>query len=214
MAHDSDFHAQREQELLAYFRRMTDREQDVLLHRAAAIAGAEKAKPTGLSPMQERMWTLGTGLSPYQFSDFVALLFVEQGYEYRPTAGAQSGKGKDLVFEKGRSRILVQCRHRGAELVGESAVRDLLGLMNRTGIRHGFLVTNLDFTGGAKAFAQDINESQRGQPITLVNAAKIERWLRDPQFARAREFLDNPDAGVWQDILKESGKRRRRRGAS
>jgi hypothetical protein len=210
MTSGSPFREQREQELLGYFRRMTDRQQDILLRRAAAMVGRPAPKPAGLSPLQERMWRLATGLSPSQFRDFVALLFVEQGYEFH-LALRSAGTRRDLVLEKGRSRVLVQCRHRTADLVGEGAVRDLLGLMNRTGIRRGFLVTNLDFTAGARAFADDINQSQRGQPITLVDAGQIQRWLRDPQFARAREFLDSPDASIWQEILKQSGKRRRRR---
>ena len=214
MASDVDFREERERELLRYFREMDDRQQDLLLRRAAALVGGLAVKPEGLSPLQEKMWALSTGLSPSQFRDFAALLFVEQGYHYHPGVGAPLTTKKDLMFEKGRSRVIVQCRHRGANLVGEGAVRDLLGLMGKTGIRKGTLVTNLDFTPGARTFADDINQSQRGQPITLVNAAKIERWLRDPQFARAREFLDNPDSGIWQDILKESGKRRRRRGVS
>ena len=214
MTSETDFRHEREEELLRYFRSMSDRQQDLLLRRAAALVGVLSIKPEGLSPLQERMWKLSTGLSPSQFRDFVALLFVEQAYHYHPGVRAPVTTKKDLIFEKGRSMVIVQCRHRGANLVGEGAVRDLLGLMGRTGIRKGILVTNLDFTPGARSFADDINQSQRGQPITLVNAAKIERWLRDPQFARAREFLDNPDAGIWQDILKESGKRRRRRGAS
>lgn len=214
MASEAGFREERERELLQYFRRMNNRQQDLLLRRAATLVSGPVARPEGLSPLQQKMWTLSVSLTPAQFRDFVTLLFVEQGYRCRPVMGAPISTRRDLVFEKGRSRIIVQCRHRRVNLVGEGAVRDLLGLMDRVGIRRGTVVTNLDFTAGARRFANDVNESRRGRSITLVNAAQIERWLRDPRFARAREFIDSPDAGIWQDILKESGKRRRRRGAS
>jgi len=214
MVSEAGFREERERELLEYFRRMNNRQQDLLLRRAAAFVSRPTAMPEGLSPLQQKMWALSVALTPAQFRDFVTLLFVEQGYRCRPGLGAPISTRRDLVFEKGRSRIIVQCRHRRANLVGEGAVRDLLGLMDRVEIRRGTLVTNLDFTTGARRFANDVNQSRHGRSITLVNAAKIERWLRDPRFARAREFVDNPDAGIWQDILKESGKRRRRRGAA
>lgn len=93
------------------------------------------------------------------FEHLVVDLFRASGFEATKTqAGADGGVDIELR-PKGSpadaaAQALVQCKARASRPVGVDKIRELLGVIASTGARKGILVTNSDFSGDARAFAQ------------------------------------------------------------
>lgn len=104
-------------------------------------------------------------LSPTDFEAWVQRLFRSRGYFTHNTPDT-GDHGVDLwVVSPQGERAIVQCkRYRG--VVGETAVRDLYGVMQHEAAPRGFLVTTGGISAAAARWAQD-------KPIDLIDGARL-----------------------------------------
>ena len=105
--------------------------------------------------------------SPDDFEDFVAGLFVKQGYK-ASIVGGEGDHGIDiLVTNPQGERELVQCKRWDRRWIGEPVVRDFYGaFVHDGGAVHGYIVTTSFFSEAARAWAA-------GKPIDLIDGKKL-----------------------------------------
>jgi len=128
-------------------------------------------------------------LSDTQFKEFRGTLFQALGYEMRPLQ-ADSGTGADFELAQGGRLVVVRCKQQQSTqtVVGETAVRDLLGVVTRHGADRGIFCVNGYFSTRAMTWAA-------GTCIELMDAAEIMRlWSAHadevslPAVAQPREW--------------------------
>ncbi|MFZ1411086.1 MAG: restriction endonuclease [Micropruina sp.] len=83
-----------------------------------------------------------------EFERLVGAGFQARGYLVEATQDGADG-GVDLNLTRGSERAVVQCKHWMARRVGVSKVRELLGVMQQTGVPQGFIVSSGEFTADA-----------------------------------------------------------------
>ena len=118
---------------VSYFRRLRGTR---LLSRAAA-GGTEAVSSTGHS----------------DFELLVGAALRNAGYRIVNQALPGPDGGVDLVVEKDRKRVLVQCKHWQTKLVGVGVIREIVGVVASRKADGAMVVTSGRFTDEAKAFA-------------------------------------------------------------
>ncbi|HMO29336.1 restriction endonuclease [Enterovirga sp.] len=112
------------------------------------------------------------GLSPAAFEAACAHALAARGWSARTTA-LTGDQGADIIAEKDGVRLIVQCKLLGRP-VGNKAVQEAHAARTHFGARHAAVVSNADFTRGARDLAATtgvvlLHHSQLGE---------IERHLR------------------------------------
>jgi hypothetical protein len=115
-------------------------------------------------------------LSPRQFEELVAELFIEKGYKVELTQQSRDG-GKDLIImdrsDIGNFMIYAECKHYRADRpVGVDVVSQLLGRINFDRATAGMVVTSSYFSPDASNF-----QSQIEHQMTLVDFVKLSSWI-------------------------------------
>ncbi|MBK8460125.1 MAG: restriction endonuclease [Micropruina sp.] len=125
-----------------------------------------------------------------EFERLVGAGFQARGYLVEATQDGADG-GVDLNLTRGSERAVVQCKHWMARRVGVSKVRELLGVMQQTGVPQGFIVSSGEFTADAWAEAQrcGIYLMRGADTLVLVNDA-ITSGIVVPQ------LVEDPAPGV------------------
>jgi hypothetical protein len=128
----------------------------------------------GASPAADPLVSL-QALSPAQFEEFARLLLTASGlYHDVQVVGASGDQGIDLTMRDGGGNLcVVQCkRYKGT--VSPRVVRELYGVMARTGAREAFLVT----TGRVSSAAQ-----------AWIGVKPVHIWDAERLLAYARRYL-------------------------
>ena len=89
----------------------------------------------------------------FQFEQIVGLTYQKLGYAVTRRGGANPDGGIDLIIEKDGRNSGVQCKHWKAWNVGVKPVREFLGALTDSGIRHGVFVMLGGCTDDAKQLA-------------------------------------------------------------
>lgn len=115
-------------------------------------------------------------LSPRQFEELVAEMFVREGYSVTLTSVSRDG-GKDILLSTsdslGAHLYLVECkRYAPTRPVGVSVVRELYGTVSQSGATAGILVTTSRFTSTALDFRKPIKWR-----IDLKDYDNLSTWL-------------------------------------
>jgi restriction endonuclease len=121
-------------------------------------------------------------LSPAQFEEFARLLLVASGlYHDVQVVGASGDQGIDLTMrDAGGNLCVVQCkRYKGT--VAPGVVRELYGVMARTGAREAYLIT----TGRVSSAAQ-----------AWIGAKPVHVWDAERLLTYARRYLGADFAGT------------------
>jgi hypothetical protein len=119
-------------------------------------------------------------LSSEQFENLIVERLSANDFTVHKCGGTyQRDGGIDLIAVPKRSDfpgvIAVQVKHSARNrTVGSSVVRDLAGVLSRTGLNAGIIVTNTRFTRDARWFAQ-----QMGSLIRLRDFDDLRRWLQN-----------------------------------
>jgi hypothetical protein len=116
-------------------------------------------------------------LSPRQFEELVAELFIEKGYQVELTQQTRDG-GKDLIImnrsDIGNFMIYAECKHyRPDRPVGVDVVTQLLGRINFDRATAGMVVTSSYFSPDAKNF-----QSQIEHQMSLIDFVKLSSWIK------------------------------------
>jgi restriction system protein len=125
------------------------------------------------------------GLSWQEFEKLIAEWFHRIGYTVSEQGGASADGGIDLIARGTNEKILVQCKHWRARMVGVSVARELYGVMTAEGATGGALVTSGSFSNDAVAFAS-------GKSIQLIDGTKLEQLVLS---VRSGVVADEPQAG-------------------
>lgn len=125
-------------------------------------------------------------ISPYDFEDFIAELFREDGYHVEPTS--YSGDfGADLVVSKKRERTVVQVKRFAATtLVGVTDVNQVVGAREYYKANGALLITTSGFTAAAISLA-------RSAGCVLWDWERLERYICDV-FLDGQSYHDVFDA--------------------
>jgi restriction system protein len=105
------------------------------------------------------------------FEKLVAEAFSRVGYTVTAGPGSSSAGEINLVATAANEKILVQCKHWRAAMVGLSAVGDLLEMIAAEGATGGAVVTSGTFSEDAEAFAT-------GKSIQLIDGLQLEKLVR------------------------------------
>jgi restriction system protein len=110
-------------------------------------------------------------LTPGQFEEFIADLFLRLGYSAETVGGSGDG-GIDVVATKDGIKHYIQCKKFITQQVSVGAVRDFYGaITDRLSDGKAFFITTNIFTLDAEKFAED-------KPIELVDGKKLMEYVR------------------------------------
>lgn len=127
-------------------------------------------------------------LTPDQFEHWCANRLRALGYTVRHVGG-QGDHGIDLLAEKGRELVVVQCkRFTGRRTVGEPQIRDLFGAMHSERAARAIVITAGYFTAEARAWT-------KGKPIELWD---IDRIVKLPPAAVPAPAVNMPPSPTVQ----------------
>jgi len=128
--------------------------------------------------MSESGETILDDVSGYEFEDIVADVFRNLGYGNVRKADRVADEGRDVLMEEtadGRRRgVVVECKH--TDSVGRPAVQKLhsaVATHEFDGPKRGMVVTTGRFTGPAREYVADLQESDDPHPIELINGAAL-----------------------------------------
>jgi restriction system protein len=158
----------------ASLRRVRAMPVDRPMRRASLGPPLEAAMQPASAPAADPLANL-QALSPAQFEEFARLLLIASGlYHDVQVVGASGDQGIDLTMRDGGGNLcVVQCkRYKGT--VSPSVVRELYGVMARTGAREAFLIT----TGRVSSAAQ-----------AWIGAKPVHVWDAERLLAYARRYL-------------------------
>lgn len=120
-------------------------------------------------------------LTPRQFEELVAELFIEKGYDVELTQQTRDG-GKDLIImnrsDIGNFMVYAECKHyRPDRPVGVDIITQLLGRINFDRATAGMVVTSSYFSPDAKDF-----QSQIEHQMSLIDYVKLSSWIEQKIF--------------------------------
>lgn len=115
-------------------------------------------------------------LTPRQFEELVAELYLERGYEVKLTQQTRDG-GKDLIImnrsDIGNFMIYAECKHHSPDRpVGVSVVSELHGRIDLDRATAGMVVTSSYFSPDAKAFQSKIEHQ-----MSLIDFIKLSSMI-------------------------------------
>jgi HJR/Mrr/RecB family endonuclease len=108
-----------------------------------------------------------------EFEILVGQAIRNQGYVIKERGGFKRDHGVDLIAERGRERVLIQCKHWTAWNVGEGIVKQLYADTRTQGFTAGWLVTCGRFTEFAKSWAV-------GKELRLIDGEELVQLIAPP----------------------------------
>ena len=90
-----------------------------------------------------------------EFEILVGQVFRSQGYVVKERGGFKRDHGVDLIAERGKEKVLIQCKHWLAWNVTEGKVKELYADTRTQAFTEGWLVTCGRFTKFAESWARD-----------------------------------------------------------
>lgn len=109
-------------------------------------------------------------LTPKEFEEFVASLFVKQGYVAQPTPDS-GDEGIDIILEKkGRKYVVQTKKYALRHKVVAKEVRDFYGSYAKSDVQTGFFVTTSTFTAPAATWALT-------RRMKLISGNELERLM-------------------------------------
>jgi restriction system protein len=105
-----------------------------------------------------------------EFEVLVGQVFRNQGYVVKERGGFKRDYGVDLIAERGKERVLIQCKHWTQWNVGEGPVKELYADTKAQEFTAGWLVTCGRFSENAKSWAS-------GKEIRLIDGEALVQLL-------------------------------------
>ena len=105
-----------------------------------------------------------------EFEVLVGQVFRNQGYVVKERGGFKRDYGVDLIAERGKERVLIQCKHWTKANVGEGPVKELYADTKAQEFTDGWLVTCGRFSENAKSWAS-------GKKIRLIDGEELMQLL-------------------------------------
>ena len=106
-----------------------------------------------------------------EFETLVGQVFRGQGYMVKERGGFKRDHGVDLIAQRGKERVLIQCKHWLAWKVAEGQVKQLYADVKTQKFTEGWLVTCGQFTGFAKSWA-------KGKEIRLIDGESLVQLIQ------------------------------------
>lgn len=122
-----------------------------------------------------------------EFEKLVAEAFNRIGYAVTEAGGSSAEGGVDLVATAPNEKILVQCKHWRAAMVGVSTIGELFGVMTAESATGGAVVTSGTFSPDAVTFAA-------GKSIQLIDGTQLEKLVLSVRIAPSHEKETSNDA--------------------
>jgi restriction system protein len=101
-----------------------------------------------------------------EFEILVGEVFRRQGYVVKERGGFKRDFGVDLIAERGKERVIIQCKHWLVRRVHEGPVKELYADVKSQGFAEGWLVTCGRFTDPARSWAH-------GKEIRLIDGEAL-----------------------------------------
>jgi len=115
-----------------------------------------------------------------EFETLVGQVFRGQGYLVKERGGFKRDHGVDLIAQRGKERVLIQCKHWLAWKVGEGQIKELYADVKTQEFSEGWLVTCGRFTEFARSWAKG-NEIRLIDGESLVQLIQLARISDRPQ---------------------------------
>jgi restriction system protein len=106
-----------------------------------------------------------------EFETIVGQAFRSQGYMVKERGGFRRDHGVDLIAQRGKERVLIQCKHWLAWKVAEGQVKQLYADVKTQEFTAGWLVTCGRFTEFAKSWA-------KGKEIRLIDGESLVQLIQ------------------------------------
>jgi restriction endonuclease Mrr len=117
-------------------------------------------------------------LSGFEFEDVMEDVFRNLGYENVRQAERTADKGRDILMEETvdgqRRAVVVECKHTGS--VGRPVVQKLhsaVATYDYDGPKRGMVATTGRFTGPAKAYVENLQDSDDPHQIELLDGRDL-----------------------------------------
>lgn len=148
----------------------------VLVARERARYRAAAIDHTGdIAALRKKPWG--------EFEVLVGQVFRNQGYVVKERGGFKRDYGVDLIAERGKERVLIQCKRWTKWNVGEGPVKELYADTKAQEFTAGWLVTCGRFSENAKSWAS-------GKEIRLIDGEALMQLLP------SRPLVESPAAAV------------------
>lgn len=142
-----------------------------LVFTAAAVVSIFKRKHRReLLDSQRNLQTIKQ-LSWREFELMVGEAYRRNGYQVIETPEGPDG-GVDLVARKDGEKYLIQCKHWQSRKVDVKIVREMLGVLSRSGAAGGVIVTTGELTTAARSEAE-------GQALELIDGNGLQKLLAE-----------------------------------
>lgn len=110
-----------------------------------------------------------SSIDPFELENLCLILFAKLGYEAKPTPRSHDN-GVDGFLRKGGRLTILQCkRYQG--VIGEPAMRDLLGAMKHFSASEAIIVTTGRLTSQALKWI-------RGKPIRVIGRSELAALIK------------------------------------
>src|SRR5713101_6361585 len=106
-----------------------------------------------------------------EFDTIVGQVFRSQGYLVKERGGFKRDHGVDLIAQRGKERVLIQCKHWLAWKVGEGQIKELYADVKTQEFSEGWLVTCGRFTEFARSWA-------KGNAIRLIDGESLVQLIQ------------------------------------
>ncbi|MDO8804640.1 MAG: restriction endonuclease [Elusimicrobiota bacterium] len=142
------------------------------------IAGIDKGDLSNKTASPEVI----KGLSWKDFKLLVGEYYRRRGYSVFEIEGEPSDSGFDLLAQKKREKLVVQCKQWKAFKVDVKTVKEIYRVMGDAAASGAVLITSGDFTRPAADFAQ-------GKPIELIDGPKLEKLIAEAKAAAPKPAI-------------------------
>lgn len=140
-------------------------------------------------------------LTPAEFEDYIAFLFLRLGYTAEKVGGSYDG-GIDVIASKDGIKHYIQCKKYISSQVSVGAIRDFYGaLVDRIANGKGYFITTNKFTLEAEKFAET-------KPIELIDDHRLIQYIKMAEMDNEEYFNKDvekcPRCGG--SLIEKSGK--------
>ena len=123
-------------------------------------------------------------VGPAGFTRAVERFCLHIGFAWAENVDGSGDGGADIVGLWENEKIVVQCKWKKAQPVGQEGVIEAAAAIEKYNAARAVVVTNSDFSSGARDAAARV-ESQQGKQISLINGADLaSSWGRLETFLK------------------------------
>lgn len=131
---------------------------------------------SGIESIQKLTWR--------EFEELLCEAFRREGYAVEHTGTDGPDGGIDIRLQKGKSRVIVQCKHWKRQQVGVAIVREMFGLLHSEKADAVFIVTSGSFTDDAFGFASR-------NDIRLIDGPKVVQLIQAVQKSDSKQRISS-----------------------